>query len=164
MPPRRSTKNLSPEEVLAARKSQLELLGQQCAAVEKMIAISADQELRIDAEIAGLERRIAEAEVTTAQEGRDFDEKVKFMNSYSTSNLEQLQQRHANLVKVVQDAEAENEALRLKLTEVMERKEAEFAEWEAKVAEQQVLMNTKALDFGLQLKETLDQNYNASNA
>lgn len=164
MPPKKSAKNLSPEEVLAARREQLEALRQQCAAVEKMIAISTDQELRLNADIAGLERRIAETEVATEQEGRDLDDKMKFMTTYATTNLEQLQQRHANMVKVVQEAEAENEALRGKLEELTQRKKAELAEWEAKVAEQQAIMNAKALDFGLQLKETLAQNYGTSSA
>ncbi|KPA81870.1 hypothetical protein ABB37_04122 [Leptomonas pyrrhocoris] len=164
MPPRRPTKNLSPEEVIAVRKVHVESLSQQCAAVEKMIAISTDQELRLDAEIAGLERRIAETGVATEQVGRDLDDKVKFMNAYATTNLEQLQQRHANMEKSVLEAEAENEALRAKLAELTQRKEAELAEWEAKVTEQQALMNAKALDFGLQLKETLAHNYSTTTA
>lgn len=164
MPPKRSAKNLSPEEALAARKEQVEALKQQCAAVEKMIAISTDQELRLNAEVAGLEQRIAEVEVATEQESRDLDEKVKFMTSYAASNLEQLQQRYANMEKVVQEAEVENTALRVKLEELTQRKKAELAEWECKVAEQQALMNAKALDFGLQLKQTLAQNYTKSSA
>jgi hypothetical protein len=164
MPAKKSAKNLSPEEVLAARKERLESLGQQCTAVEKMIAICTDQGLRLDAAIAGLERRIAEIEVATEQEGRDLDDKMKLMKMYAVSNLEQLQQRHANMEKVVQEAEAENEALRVKLEEATQRKKAELADWEAKVAEQQAIMNAKALDFGLQLKETLARNYSTSTA
>lgn len=164
MPPKRSAKNLSPEEVLAARREQLESLMQQCAAVEKMLAISTDQDLRLTADIAGLERRIAETEVATDQTSRDLDDKMKFMKTYAASNLEQLQQRHTTMEKVVQEAEAENEALRVKLEELRQRKRAELAEWESKVIEQQGIMNAKALDFGLQLKDTLAKNYSASTA
>ena len=114
--------------------------------------------------MAGLEQRIAEVEVATEQESRDLDEKVKFMTSYAASNLEQLQQRYANMEKMVQEAEVENTALRVKLEELTQRKKAELAEWEGKVAEQQALMNAKALDFGLQLKQTLAQNYTKSSA
>ncbi|KAK7202305.1 hypothetical protein NESM_000302400 [Novymonas esmeraldas] len=159
MPPKGFKKNASPEEVMAARKEKLESLVQQCAAVERMLSVSTDQGLRLSAEIAELERHIAEAEVMTDQENRDLDEKVKTINNYATSNLDQLHQRHVNMEKTVREAELENEALRVKIAELTERKEAELAQWEAKVEEQRALMEQKALDFGLQLKETLAKRY-----
>ncbi|CAJ1038797.1 hypothetical protein NXY56_008281 [Leishmania guyanensis] len=159
MPPKGFKKSVSPEEVIAARKEKLASLSQQCAAVEKMLAISTDQGLRLNAEIAELERRIAETEVLTERESRDLDEKVKAVSNYATSNLDQLQQRHLNMEKATHEAEAENDLLLVKIAELTERKEAELAEWEAKVEEQRAVMNQKALDFGLQLKETLAKRY-----
>ncbi|KAG5490840.1 hypothetical protein JKF63_00962 [Porcisia hertigi] len=159
MPAKGFKKAVSPEEVIAARKEKLESLSQQCAAVEKMLAISTDQGLRLNAEIAGLERQIAEAEVMAEKESRDLDEKVKVLSSYTTTNLDQLQQRHLNMEKSEQEAEADNELLRGKISELTERKEAELSQWEAKVEEMRTLMNEKALDFGLQLKETLAKRF-----
>ncbi|KAG5465259.1 hypothetical protein LSCM4_00714 [Leishmania orientalis] len=159
MPPKSFKKSASPEEVIAARKEKLESLSQQCAAVEKMLAISTDQGLRLNAEIAELERRIAETEVLMEQESRDLDEKVKVVSAYATNNLDQLQQRRLNMEKTANEAESENELLRAKIAELKERKEGELAQWEEKVEEQRALMNQKALDFGLQLKETLAKRY-----
>ncbi|KAG5489102.1 hypothetical protein JIQ42_00725 [Leishmania sp. Namibia] len=159
MPPKSFKKSASPEEVIAARKEKLESLSQQCAAVEKMLAISTDQGLRLNAEIAELERRTAETEVLTEQESRDLDEKVKIVSAYATTNLDQLQQRRQNMEKAANEAESENELLRAKIAELKERKEGELAQWEEKVEEQRALMNQKALDFGLQLKETLAKRY-----
>lgn len=162
MPPKNFKKNASPEEIIAARKEKLETLRQQCAAVEKMLSITTDQGLRLSADVAELERRIAETEVLAEQEGRDLGDKVKVLGTYSTSNLDQLQQRHVNMVKTVHEAELENEALRSKIAELMERKQAELSQWEAKVEKQRAVMNEKALDFGLQLKETLARRYAAA--
>ncbi|KAG5464523.1 hypothetical protein LSCM1_00713 [Leishmania martiniquensis] len=162
MPPKGYKKTASPEEVIAARKEKLESLSQQCAAVEKMLAISTDQGLRLNAEIAELERRIAETEVLTAQESHDLDDKVRIVSTYATTNLDQLQQRLLNMEKTAHEVEAEIELLRAKIAEVKARKEAELAQWEEKVEEQRALMNQKALDFGLQLKETLAKRYTTS--
>ncbi|GET93778.1 hypothetical protein, conserved [Leishmania tarentolae] len=159
MPPKSFKSSASPEEVIAARKEKLEFLSQQCAAVEKMLSICTDQGFRLNAEIAELERRIAETEVLTEQESRDLDVTVKIVTSHATTNLDQLQQRHLNMEKTAHEAEAENEVLRARIAELTERKEAEIAQWEAKVEEQRALMNQKALDFGIQLKETLAKRY-----
>ncbi|CAG9584233.1 conserved hypothetical protein [Leishmania major strain Friedlin] len=159
MPPKGFKSNVSPEEAIAARKEKVELLSQQCAAVEKMLSICTDQGLRLNAEIAELERRIAETEVLTEQASRDLDVTVKIVTSYATSNLDQLQQRRLNMEKTAHEAEAENEALRAKIAELTGRREAEIEQWEARVEEQQALMNQKALDFGMQLKETLARRY-----
>lgn len=159
MPPKRSKKNVSPEEIIAARTQHVELLQMQCAAVEKMISYSTDQGIRIEAEIQSLHRSIALTDTLTEQVSKELDDKVKFMKSFSATNIEQLRQRNANMQKSVDDITKENEALRVKIEELEQRKEEELRCLNLEADMKRSVMNEKALQFGLQLKEALAAAY-----
>lgn len=158
MPAKASFKKaVPPEEVIEAKKQQIESLQLQCNAVERMLAICTDQQRRVDAEIKGTTRQIAVAQQRQDELDRSLDESVHYMINMAKATDDQLRQRREALQKTAADAERENAAIRLKLEEVTQRKQAELRKWQGEVETLQQHIDEKALIFGMKLKETLDR-------
>lgn len=146
-----------PDEVIAAKKQQLETLLGQCAQVERMLAICTDQCNRLGAEALDLQRGTARKEQEAEDTERSLDDQVAFMRSFTKQSEEQLSGRQERLSKSVAEAEVEAAALRQKLLETQERKQLELIKWEDEADAMQHQMDEKALLFGMHLRESLER-------
>ncbi|EPY24038.1 hypothetical protein STCU_02922 [Strigomonas culicis] len=143
------------EEVIEAKKGQVEALRQQCYAVEKMLGISSDQMKRVQVEYNDSVRQTAITEEKIADLDHSLDEHVKFMQRLSTTNAEQLKQRYESTKNSVKDAERENEALRQKIKDMVSKKKEELRQCQEEVDREQHNIDERALHFGVLLKDRL---------
>lgn len=153
MPPFKKSENI--EDVIAARKEQIEHLKQQCYAVEVMLGINSDQQYRIRVESEGLARNVAQTAMKIEEVEQSLDSQVKYMAGLSKSTEEHLKNRFLSLQKSMEDVEKDNAELRRKLEALTTRREADLQRWIHDVEEKEQQIEDKALNFGLRLKETL---------
>ncbi|CAD2213296.1 hypothetical protein AGDE_03634 [Angomonas deanei] len=122
-----------------------------------MLGISSTQRLRVEAERDDTLRQIAVTQNEMEDLEKSLENHVKFMRNLSSTTAEQLKQRYDTVQKSVETAEEENNALRQKIADLIERKEEELRQSEEEVAAQQHHIDEKALLFGIQLKERLNK-------
>lgn len=157
--PKSFKKTLNPEEVKEAKKVQVATLQRQCYALERMTAISTSQQLRLAAEIDGLQRRIAINERNLEAASKALDDDVTTMRNMSTNSEEQLKQQYDRLVKTRADAEEDVKMARRKLEETQGRRHADYLKWVDEVLALQQQMDEMALLFGMRLRETLERTH-----
>lgn len=151
----KAKKSAPVEEVIEAKKEQVEALRQQCYAVEKMLGISSDQMKRVQVEYDDAKRQTAITEEKIADLDHSLDEHVRFMQKLSTTNADQLKQRYEATKVSVDEAEKENETLRQKINEMEVRKKEELRQCQEDVDREQHNIDERALHFGVLLKERL---------
>lgn len=143
------------EEVIDAKKEQVESLVNKCLTVEKMIAVNSDQQYRIRVEKDDLERQAAQKVLEIEDMEQLLDQQVKFMTNLSKNSEEHLKSRLAAVQKTFDDFTKENADLQKKLDTLNTRKEADLLRWEKDVEDKEKQIEEKALIFGLRLRDTL---------
>lgn len=140
---------------MEAKRQQIEALRHQCYSVETLLAHNTEQQYRLNVEKEGIARDAAQTTLKIEEVEQNLDSQVKYMVNLSKSTEDHLKNRHASLLKSLDDVERDNEELRKKLEALRTRKEADLQRWENDVTAKENEIEEKALNFGLRLKETL---------
>ncbi|KAG8342327.1 hypothetical protein ERJ75_000050600 [Trypanosoma vivax] len=151
-------KKVTDVQVLDEKRQTLEFIKRQCNAVESLL-MKASEEIRfICHENAVLTKRTAELveqrEVTEAK----TDEQVRAMRQMSVTCEGHMQHRLKALQQQVAKAEQENEAIRLEIEKLRERKGKELLRLNNEASNLRRELETRAYQRGVRLRDMLVRN------
>lgn len=148
-------KTVNIDEVIEAKKGQIETLKHQCYAVELMLALNSDQQYRVRVEKDGLVRKAAHISLQIENVEQALGGDVKYMENMSKTSEDHLRVRQTSLQKALDDVRKDCADLQKKLELLTAKRQADLDKWENVVLEKERAIEEKALEFGLRLKETL---------